>query len=463
MNLLEYLGNFHPLLIHLPIGILTVFLILGLFVSRKKLFDALQIIKLMLLISALSATASSISGYILSNSDSYDFQMVSFHLCLGIVLTVFNWLIYFKIEYLLKSSLRIYRSSFAVIIISVMLTGHAGGSLTHGSDFLIPPSPKQWFVSEAVESIEISMNSTAYEATSFILEKKCFVCHGKNKQKGELRLDTREAMRKGGENGVLFAENPKESLLIKSLLLPLDDEKHMPPKEKKQLSKTEVNFLIWWIDQGADFEKTLSELQLPDSLHDILYKEEIKIADSAIPDGEVDPAGEKVLEMLRLFDVIVMPLGDNSNFVSVNFVNVLPENSSIAMENLIRIKAQLTWLNLDYQHLEPGAWQNLSQLTNLRKLSVRNSNLSDEVLLTLTAVDKLAHLNLVGTNITAAGLQNLYNFQNLEALYLFQTNVAGDEIDAIQNSFPKIQIDAGKYLVPTLKSDTTVLSQESIN
>ena len=462
MNLFEYLGNFHPLFIHLPIGILSVFLIIGLFVSRDKLLDSLQIIKMMLLVSALSATISSISGYVLSNSDSYDVQLMSFHRWSGITLTILNWIIYFKIDYLLKISIRIYRSSFGVVIIALILTGHAGGSLTHGSDFLKPPSPKQWFVSRAGEQNYISINSTAFDATSAIMEKKCFVCHGRNKQKAGLRLDSREAIRKGGENGMILAKNAKESLLIKSLLLPLDDENHMPPKEKKQLSETEINFLSWWIDEGADFEKTLSELQLPDSLHTILYKEEIKIADHTIPKGEVDPASEKVLEGLRSLSVTVMPLADNTYYLSANFVNVLPELSSDAMENLIDISAQLTWLNLDYQHLDNDSWQTLSQLSNLRKLSLRNTNLDDVVLQKIAALDKLVHLNLVGTNITAAGLQKLENLQNLQYLYLFQSNLTGEEIDSIQLTFPKIRIDGGKYLVPTLKSDTTVLTLESL-
>ena len=135
MNLLEFLGKFHPLAVHLPIGILTIFIVLGLFISRKKLLDSLAIIRLILLVSALSATFSSISGFLLSNADSYDLQLVSFHQWSGFSLTILNWLLYFKIEYLLDASIRIYRISLVVILLGLIVTGHAGGSLTHGSDF----------------------------------------------------------------------------------------------------------------------------------------------------------------------------------------------------------------------------------------------------------------------------------------------------------------------------------------
>lgn len=458
MNLLEFLGKFHPLAVHLPIGILTIFIVLGLFISRKKLLDSLAIIRLILLVSALSATFSSISGFLLSNADSYDLQLVSFHQWSGFSLTILNWLLYFKIEYLLDASIRIYRISLVVILLGLIVTGHAGGSLTHGSDFLNPPPPNQWFSSKIVEKKEISLNTAAFEASSILLEKKCFVCHGKNKQKGKLRLDTKEAMLKGGENGKIISEDATNSLLMERLLLPLDDEDHMPPKEKKQLSESEISFLTWWIESGADFDKTLGELNLPDSLHEILSKEEIEIVDNTIPKEEIDPAEIQVLEKLKSLNVVITPLGLNSNYLSASFVNVLPEDIADALNSLIKINSQLVWLNLDYQNLEEDCWKKISHLTNLRKLSVRSSNFDDEKLAIFQSMDNLVYLNLVSTNITFSGLLQVRNSANLESLYLYQTNVEKADFEKIKEFFPNTQIDTGNYFVPILESDTTVLT-----
>ncbi|MCK5371148.1 MAG: hypothetical protein KAQ62_21455, partial [Cyclobacteriaceae bacterium] len=247
MNLLEYFGRFHPLAVHLPIGILAVFLVIGFFTSRQKILDTIQIIRLVLLVSALSATASSLSGYLLSISESYDQEMVSTHKWFGIFLTIINWIIYFKINYLLNTSIWNYRVFLGVVLLSITITGHLGGSLTHGSDFINPPPPNQWFSAKAIQKKNITMNSTAFEAASIILENKCYVCHGKNKQKGELRLDTKEAILEGGENGKIISDHAANSLIIKKLRLPLDHEDHMPPKEKKQLSDLELSYLTWWI------------------------------------------------------------------------------------------------------------------------------------------------------------------------------------------------------------------------
>ncbi|HQX86001.1 MAG TPA: hypothetical protein PKV23_10970, partial [Aestuariivirga sp.] len=85
-----------------------------------------------------------------------------------------------------------------------------------------------------------------------ILQSKCYSCHGPAKQKGKLRLDEPPFIDKGGEEGkVLIAGNAGESEMIKRLLLPLDNKDHMPPKQKSQLTKAEIELLSWWVASGA--------------------------------------------------------------------------------------------------------------------------------------------------------------------------------------------------------------------
>lgn len=65
-----------------------------------------------------------------------------------------------------------------------------------------------------------------------ILETACFKCHGEEKQKGGIRLDSLEAVLKGGEDGkIVVAGKGKESSLVIAVS-GLDPEKAMPPKRK---------------------------------------------------------------------------------------------------------------------------------------------------------------------------------------------------------------------------------------
>ena len=85
-----------------------------------------------------------------------------------------------------------------------------------------------------------------------IFEKSCFKCHGAEKQKGKLRLDSLESALKGGENGEsIIPKNSAKSPLVHSVAR-LDEDEAMPPKDKGEpLTKVQVALIRAWIDQGA--------------------------------------------------------------------------------------------------------------------------------------------------------------------------------------------------------------------
>jgi cytochrome c553 len=81
-----------------------------------------------------------------------------------------------------------------------------------------------------------------------LLVEKCQSCHGPEKQKGGLRLDSRAALLKGGDSGPAVAPGkPAESLLVKAVGYAGDLK--MPPKGK--LSDKEIALLSRWIEAGA--------------------------------------------------------------------------------------------------------------------------------------------------------------------------------------------------------------------
>ncbi len=84
-----------------------------------------------------------------------------------------------------------------------------------------------------------------------LFEKNCFKCHGQEKQKGKLRLDSLETVKKGGEDGeVVIKGKSAESLLVQAVAR-LDEDEAMPPEGKGDpLSKDDVGLIRAWIDQG---------------------------------------------------------------------------------------------------------------------------------------------------------------------------------------------------------------------
>jgi mono/diheme cytochrome c family protein len=83
-----------------------------------------------------------------------------------------------------------------------------------------------------------------------IFAKHCYACHGPEKQRAGLRLDTGQAARQGSDAGpVILPGKASESKLIQAVT-GVADVKPMPPKGER-LSAKEITVLRAWIDEGA--------------------------------------------------------------------------------------------------------------------------------------------------------------------------------------------------------------------
>lgn len=90
------------------------------------------------------------------------------------------------------------------------------------------------------------------DAIAPIFQDKCTGCHGAQKQKGGLRLDSHAAVMQGGEDGVVVvAGDLKKSPLYQAITLPKEREGHMPPPKKPQLTEDEIAKIKAWIEKGA--------------------------------------------------------------------------------------------------------------------------------------------------------------------------------------------------------------------
>jgi len=119
-------------------------------------------------------------------------------------------------------------------------------------------------------SISVSSSVPAEEAGTVqfekdvlpVLEMKCMTCHreaykdskGRTKKpKGDLRMDHPEELLKGGESGdAVVPKKPEDSLMLKRVSLPEDDDDFMPPKGDP-MTEAEVAMLKKWIAEGASF------------------------------------------------------------------------------------------------------------------------------------------------------------------------------------------------------------------
>ncbi|HWN87655.1 MAG TPA: c-type cytochrome domain-containing protein, partial [Chitinophagaceae bacterium] len=400
---------------------------------------------------------SCISGYLLSQSGDYEEELVDTHKWFAIATASISLIAYFFNRW---------KNEFAKWVILLMVplifvTGHLGGSLTHGSDYLTKGlSGKDSLAGKEVKPIADVQEANVYEEIiQPIFESKCYGCHNKSKKKGKLRLDEPAFILKGGKDGVVIKPgNADESDMMKRLLLPRNDEDHMPPKEKPQLKDNEIALIHWWIATGATFDKKAKELEQPEKITPVLLalQKEVKKVLPDLPQIPVAQADEKAIQKLKDSGIIVFPVARNSNYLTANFVTVDSLTSNdIAL--LLNIKKQLVWLNLGQKKIPDSLLVPIAQLTNLTRLQLDNTPITDKGLVPLQSLVNLQYLNLVGTKVTAQGVIQLKNLPKLQAIYLYKTFISSSDFPMLKNNFPKVTLDTGGYQVPTFETDTTLV------
>jgi hypothetical protein len=279
-----------------------------------------------------------------------------------------------------------------------------------------------------------------------ILEKNCFECHGDEKQKGKLRMDTREALLKGGDTGAaLVAGKSAESLMIQRVLLPRDNDEAMPPKGEG-LTKAQQDLLKAWIDSGAEWPATaVTKADKPDPA---------KVA------GPKPSAAEtKAVAELAKHGVQARELANGVNWRYANF-RVAGSKFDSKVFALLKDIQNLQELNLSNVELKDADLANIAGLKNLERLNLSGSTVTDAGLAHLKNLAGLTHLNLFNTKVTDAGLKHLGGLKNLKNLYLFETKATDAGVAALAKTLPQTRIDRGWDLKELAKIEASIKAAE---
>ena len=457
LSIPEFIGRFHPVLVHLPIGVLLLGCFFQLLTISKRFTVLRPTLPLIYLLGGLAAVFSSITGYLLSQSGDYDGGLVDLHQWLGISVAVISMAVYLMCR---KQVKEIWLDFTAVLlIILVSLTGHYGGSLTHGSDYLTAALTAGENGKTAVPEIQNVQQALAYtHMIQPLLKNRCYSCHGADKQKGKLRLDAREWILKGGEEGqAIVPGSAEESELMRRLLLPVSNEDHMPPREKPQLTAEEIELLSWWIREGADFTKKVADLRQSEKIKPVLLSFQSGTVETSkglddIPAEEVAKADVSQIAKLKQAGVVLIPVTAGSNYLSASFVTA--KASPEVLKLLTGIKKQLVWLNMANTQLDDKGLKILEDFSTLVRINLSNTAVTDQSMQFLKNLEHLQHVNLVGTKVSAAGVGQLKSLRELKNLYLYRSLVTEKDQSRLKHEFPKVNIDFGGYIVPLLPKDT---------
>ena len=271
-----FLAPFHAVVLHFPIGFVTVAFLLEAYRTFRPSDEIRRVTVMMLWLGLITGIISASFGLMRAGSGEYEARLLELHKIFGLgvpVATVFALAIQ-RVAHRNEAQrgwTTCYRSVLTGTIALVVIAGHYGGNLTHGSKYLVENA--QEFVRDFLDEdlmVEANVSASANdekarlytEKVQPIFAAKCFACHGQEKQKGGLRLDKPELALKGGESGNpgIKPGDPIESQVVRLILLPPNHDDVMPPEGKQPLTSEEIMTLIEWIRSGAVFPEPATAL-----------------------------------------------------------------------------------------------------------------------------------------------------------------------------------------------------------
>ena len=421
---LQVAGRLHPLLLHFPIVLLLLAVVLlWLKEENWKSFG-----KNLLLLGANFTGITVVAGLLLATED-YEGDALSWHKWLGVVSLSGSVLIYFFLEKV-ENLFRLAGSGLAVLI---LLTGHFGANLTHGEDFLLAPLMIKEEKVLALEEAEVFR-----DLVQPIFESKCISCHKEGKIKGELRMDHLEGLQKGGKSGpFILAGNLDESLLIQRIHLPLENEEHMPPKNKLQLTEDEIEILRLWVLSGASFEQKVMELPQEEPLFQLAsnkFSTEKSYSFSAADDQDV--------KELNNFFRKVKPIYPGSPALEVAYFGASTFDAA-SLSDLKTVKNQVVKINLNRMPLENTDLSFMSDFQNLEDVQLNFTGIKSEQLESLVKVGNLKSLAISGNTFGDEGIETLKKLTQLKRLYIWQSGMTENGRNELKKALSSVQIDFG--------------------
>ncbi len=303
-NWVKFVGHFHPLLVHLPIGFLVLLGLMELAGRFKKYSHITAARGFILVLLALAAIVTVTCGWLLASGGGYNHHILFWHRWLGTSVAVLS-LVLLAVWVFRKNVGMAYYSVLLSALVIMAIAAHLGGSLTFGSRYLskyAPPmlkpllgdavvpssrvNPAARPTLPATEAVYTSGNSAApmtviplaYAGGSFYdqyvqrtFTQDCIRCHGRDKQKGHLRLDSYRHLRYGSRGRpVIIPGNPNGSLLYRFISRPQWQRHHMPPRSRRQPAPGQIELIRWWIEKGASGTATLWSMHPPEFIRRII-------------------------------------------------------------------------------------------------------------------------------------------------------------------------------------------------
>lgn len=434
-----FIGRFHPLFVHLPIGFILLAILLEWWESfrRKETLNAL--IPIAWFIGGLAAFAAALCGWYLGETGLYEEDKIFLHRWLGITLVPIafvGWWV--KRKY--NSYHKAVQHGFNILLIILLsVEGHKGANLTHGESYLTEYAPKpiqKLFASKDVDGFKLLSNNpdsvrVYTDLIQPLFDAKCVSCHGNEVKRGGLNMSHPDSLLLGGDGGqVLLTGNAGESELFRRITLPQKNSKFMPPTNSV-LTYDEIKTVEWWIDKGASFENMVSQVEVGKSIKPLLLR---RFGLDTTPRPwyqkvQIAPLDSTQIASLIQEGFFVKTFGENNSLLDVSYTGL--DLTREKLRTLDVAKNHITWLSFTETNVVDEWLSVISGFKNLTRLELDKTIISDKGIVYLRDLTHLEVLNMYDSKISNASLPFLQELPELKRVYLSRTQVTEDAAKAV--------------------------------
>lgn len=422
---LQFVGRFHPLIVHLPIGMLVLLPILEIAGVNKPALRETAGFVLQITVAACALTLA--LGVLLAYGSGITGSTVMRHMWGGIVLLI-SLLVCLAVRpaWAAGQVQRVYPAALAAALLTLTWTAHQGGSLTYGSDYLFRymPAPLRRFFPVPSSASDAAYVGSVYMRTIHpIFDAKCVACHGSSKEQAGLRLDLFELLMKGGKDGaVVVPRNPDGSLLLQRVTLSPSDKHFMPAEGRTPLTPDEISTIRAWIQAGASPSAT----SVP-GIRSAAQSTELPLE----PVGDYSSLMGQIRQMQQSSGAkLVAVSAKPSDGLILRTIDVASTFDDAQLARFQPFAPFIVDAELGRTAITDASFDTLSKFANLRALHLEGTAVTGEGLGKLSSLSHLTYLNLSETKVTIGALAPLKSMPNLRHIYVFDTPAEKASTDA---------------------------------
>lgn len=436
----QFIGRFHPLVVHLPIALILLVPVMEL-VGRDQRFPHLRASAPFVLILALiSGIVASLLGWCLGRSGGFSGPLITQHMWGGASLLLLGLLCWVlrgrggRLEI-------VYWIALVAALGAVAWTGYRGGQITQGENHLTEymPGPFRKLLRVSASTATdpaIGGGNTFYGVRiQPIFTRNCLTCHSSAKRKAGLRLDNYAAVMRGGKHGaVVKAADLRGSDLFRRITLSPADDNFMPKAGKPPLSPDQVKLIELWIAEGASGTASVDSIKgapagSESSVRAEITFEQIDFAEVAKRRAEI---ASTLATLQQRFPNVLDYESRGSADVIVNAFVMGEQFTDDDLAALAPLSKHIVISDFSRTAITDRSASVIAGMKRLRVLRLTHTKIGDLTVQSLTSLDQLESLSVLDTAVTPAVLPALARLPNLRRLYAGQTAISAADSQALK-------------------------------